>query len=167
MCLLLESHEIAANSPKTFCILLPSDACGMLLKCVANIDVVLPLSNSLCIQKQSETIQTQIDALLIELPRTSSLNPLALKSGISDKLLEAFKPSETKKNPKAVKRQICDSDYRPNTKELARSGRSENVKSLSQKKAKCPYRPAFTKGSIMERGLREFPDDFRANNEYN
>ena len=76
MCLLLESHEIAANSPKTFCILLPSDVCGMLLKCVANIDVVLPLSNSLCIQKQSETIQTQIDALLIEVVYLENCPPI-------------------------------------------------------------------------------------------
>ena len=66
MGILLESRETGTNNPKTFCILLPSNGCGMLLKCVANSDVLLPLSSSLCIQKESDEIEREVESLLLE-----------------------------------------------------------------------------------------------------
>ena len=65
--MLLESKETGVvSTPKTFCILLPSNGCGMLLKCVANADVLLPLSSSLCIQKESEEVQNEVESMLLE-----------------------------------------------------------------------------------------------------
>lgn len=63
--MLLESKEEIASMPKTFCIMMPSARTGMLLKCVANCDILLPLSSSLCIQKESEEIKNEVDSLLL------------------------------------------------------------------------------------------------------
>ena len=69
MGILLESSETGTNNPKTFCILLPSNGCGMLLKCVANSDVLLPLSSSLCIQNESDEIEREVESLLLEVSK--------------------------------------------------------------------------------------------------
>ena len=64
--MLLESEESQPSATKAFCILLPSESCGMLLKCVADNDILLPLANSLCIQKQSDSVQKEVDSCLLE-----------------------------------------------------------------------------------------------------
>ena len=64
--MLVESKEAAV---KTFGMLMPSVGCGMLLKCIANSDALLPLASSLCIQKESEKIQSEVESLLLKVVR--------------------------------------------------------------------------------------------------
>jgi len=161
--MLLESKETSVNTPKTFCIMLPSSGCGMLLKCVANSDVLLPLPNSLCIQKESEEIQSEVQTLLLEVPKTSIFNPLRLKAGISDKLLEVFESNESKRNARGVPRNPYTS-RNPTAKSIMEvKPRNLNSSAPGQdvvqtaKKAKINSKSFPTKGSIFAREPPEFP----------